>query len=144
MTDVQLSQVAWNKLSSQMNEMAEMNKLLKKVVKSTYKKLTSAPKQYPKKTPNNMKTSKKTVTFVENPTKDNKNMNKTPKRKNDSNNSKKKITSKTKTVSEVQVSASDQSVDTEDNANDFMGWRSLPDIATTSEDSDSSDTDGTE
>ena len=40
-----------------MNEMAETNKLLKKAVKSTYKKLTSVPKQYPKKTPNNMKAS---------------------------------------------------------------------------------------
>ena len=44
-----------------MNEMAEMNELLKKAVKSTYKKLTSVPKQYLKKTPNNMKTSEKTV-----------------------------------------------------------------------------------
>ena len=41
-----------------MNEMAETNKLLWRTVKSTYKKLTSVPKQYPKKT-NNMKASKK-------------------------------------------------------------------------------------
>ena len=54
MADFQLSQEAWNKLSSQMNEMAELNTFLKKAVKSTYKKLTSVPKQYPKKTPNNM------------------------------------------------------------------------------------------
>ena len=36
--DFQLSQEAWNQLSSQMNEMAEINKLLKKAVKSTYKR----------------------------------------------------------------------------------------------------------
>ena len=36
MADFQLSQEAWNKLSSQMNEMSKTNKLLK--VKSTYKK----------------------------------------------------------------------------------------------------------
>ena len=64
MADFQLSQEAWNKLSSKMNEMAEMNKLLKKAVKSTYKKLTSVLKQYPKKTPNNMGTSRKMVTFI--------------------------------------------------------------------------------
>ena len=52
-----------------------MDKLLKKAVKSTYKKLTSVLKKYPKETPNNIKTSKKTVKFIENPTKDNKNMN---------------------------------------------------------------------
>ena len=44
----QLSQEAWDKLSSQMNEMAEINELLRKTVKSMYKKLTNVPKQYPK------------------------------------------------------------------------------------------------
>ena len=33
----QLSQEAWNKLRSQMSEMAEINKLLKQAVKNTYK-----------------------------------------------------------------------------------------------------------
>ena len=42
-----------------MNEIAETNKLLKKAVKRTCKKVTSVPKQYPKKTPNNMKACKK-------------------------------------------------------------------------------------
>ena len=42
-----------------MNEMAETNKLLREAVKSTYKKLSSGPRQYPKKPPNNVKTSKK-------------------------------------------------------------------------------------
>ena len=74
--------------------MAETNKLLKKAVKSTCKKLTSVPRQYPNKTSDNMKTSKTTekiVKFIENlPYQDNKSMKKTLKRKNDSNNSKKK------------------------------------------------------
>ena len=38
--------------------MTETNKLLNKAVKTTYKKLTSAPKPYPKKTPNDMKESR--------------------------------------------------------------------------------------
>ena len=137
MADFQLSQEAWKKIRSQRNEMAETNKLLKKAVKSTYKILTTVPQQYPKKTPNNMKTSKKTKNtfkFIENPTKDNKDVNKNPKRRNDSNNSKENITSKTNTVSEILVSDSDQRMDIEDNDNDSLVWRSLPDIATTFED----------
>ena len=47
-------------------------------------------------------------------------------------------------ISEVQVTDFDQSMDTEDNDNDYIGWRSLSDIVTTSEDSDSSNNDGTE
>ena len=54
------------------------------------------------------------------------------------------MTSKMNTVSEIKVIDSDQSMDIEENKNDSMGWRSLPDIATTSEDSDSSDTNGRE
>ena len=42
--------------------------------------------------------------------KDNKDINKTPKRKNDSDNSKKNITSKAYTVCEIQVSDSDLSM----------------------------------
>ena len=75
-----------------MNEMAKTNKLLKKAVKGTYKILTSMPKQYSKKVPNNLKTSKKiekTVKFFENLTKDNKDTNKTLKGKNVKNSSKK-------------------------------------------------------
>ena len=37
----QLSQEAWNKISSQMSEMAETNKLLKRAAKNTYKTFTS-------------------------------------------------------------------------------------------------------
>ena len=91
-----------------------------------------------------MKASKKTkntVKFIENPTKD---TNKTLKGENVKNNSKKYITPYMNTISEIQVSDSDQSIDTEDNENDSMGWRSLPDMVTTSEDCDSSDTDWTE
>ena len=73
-----------------------------------------------------------------------KSVNKIPKRKNDSNDSKKNVTSKTNMVSEVQVSDSDQGMDIEDNDNDSMGLRILPDIVTTFEDSDSCDTDGIE
>ena len=40
-TDFQLSQEAWNQLSSQMNAMVETNKLLKKVVQYTYERLTN-------------------------------------------------------------------------------------------------------
>ena len=59
MIDFQHSQEAWNQLSSQMNEMAETNKLLKKAVWSTYKTVTTDQKQNPK-TSNNLKTQKKT------------------------------------------------------------------------------------
>ena len=116
MADFQLSQEAWKKLNSQRNKMAEMNKFLMKVVKTTYKKLTSVPKQYPKKT-HNIKTFKKMV----NPTKDIKNLSNTHKRKNDSDNSKKIVISETKTVIGVQVSDFYQSMDTEDRDNDSMG-----------------------
>ena len=84
------------------------------------------------------------VKFVKNPTKDNKDVNHTTKRKNDSNNSKKNIISKTNTVSEIQFSDSNQSMDIGENDIDSRGWGSLPDIVTTSKDSDSSGTDGTE
>ena len=81
-----------------MNEMAETNKHLK-AVKSTYKKLMSIPKQYPKKAPNKLKASmktEKTVKFIENPTKDNKDTNKTLKGKISS---KKNTTPNTNTIS---------------------------------------------
>ena len=87
---------------------------------------------------------KKTIKFVENPTRDKKDINRTPTRKDDSNNSKKNMTAKTNTVSQIPVSDSDQSMDIEDNDIDSMGWRGHLDIATTSKDSDLSDTDGTE
>ena len=57
-TDFQLSQKACNQLSSQMTEMTETNKLLKKAVQNTYKRLTNEQKANPKNTPNNMKTAK--------------------------------------------------------------------------------------
>ena len=91
-----------------------------------------------------MKTSKKTekaVKFVENPTKDNEDTNKTL---NVKNSSKKNITINMNTISEIEVHESDQSIGKEDNENDSMGWRNLPDMVTTSEDSGLSDTDGTE
>ena len=42
-TDCELSKEAWNKLSSQMTEMAETNMLFKRAVKNTYKKVNSIP-----------------------------------------------------------------------------------------------------
>ena len=60
MVDFQLSQVAWNQLRSQMNENTKTDKLSKKAVKNTYKRLTNLQKQNPKKTPNSMETPKKT------------------------------------------------------------------------------------
>ena len=61
--------------------------------------------------------------------------------KNDSSNNKKNAASKTDSINEIHVSDSDHSTDIEDN--DSIGWRSLPDIAT-SEDIDTCDTDETE
>ena len=55
----QLSQEDGNKVSSQMSEMTKANKLWKKAVKSTYKKLPSIQIQYPKKASNHLQTSKK-------------------------------------------------------------------------------------
>ena len=51
-----------------MSEMAETNKLLKRAVKNTYKKLTSILKQPPKKTSNTAQTPMKvdkTVKFAD-------------------------------------------------------------------------------
>ena len=90
--------------------MAETNRLLKKAIKSTYKKLTGVSKQYPKKAPNNMKTFKKTektVKFIENPTKDNKDTNEMLKGKNVKNSSEKNITPHMNTISKIQMSDSD-------------------------------------
>ena len=49
------------------------------------------------------------------------------------------MTSKTDSVTAIQVSDSDTSTDIEDN--DTIGWRSLLEIASSSEDSDTCDTD---
>ena len=53
--DFQLSQGAWNKLNSQITEMAETNKLLKRAVKNTYGKVNSIPNPPPKKASNTTK-----------------------------------------------------------------------------------------
>ena len=54
------------------------------------------------------------------------------KRQNDISNKKENMTSKTGSINEIQVSDSDSSAGIEDN--DSIGWRSLPEIATTLED----------
>ena len=84
------------------------------------------------------------VKFVNNSNKDSKDTNKTFKGKNVKNSSKKNTTPHTHTISEIQASDSDQSIDTDDNENYSMGWKNLPDMVTISEDSDLCDTDGTE
>ena len=102
--------------------------------KSTYKKLTCITKHYLKKAPNNMKTPEKTgkaVRYFENQTKDSKDTNKILKGKI------------VNAISEIQVSDSDQIMDTFEHENNSMVWRSLPNMVTHSEDSGSSDNDGT-
>ena len=54
--DVLLSQEALKQLSSQMNEMVETNKYLKKAVQGAYKKLTNVQKQNATNPPNTKKT----------------------------------------------------------------------------------------
>ena len=88
------------------------------------------------------KKTEKTVKFIANDRRGNKDISRTPTRKNDNYSSTKNLTPKMNTVSEIQVRDSDQRMDMEDN--DSMGWKNLSDIATASEDSNSSDTDGTE
>ena len=66
-----------------------------------------------------MKTEK-TVKFIENLNKDNKDTNKTLKGKNVKNSSKKNLTPNMNAISEIQASDSDQSIDTEDQENDYV------------------------
>ena len=49
----------------------------------------------------------------------------------------------TNTISEIQACDLDQSIDTDDNENDSMEWKILPNVVIMSKDSESSDTDGT-
>ena len=125
--------------------MAETNKLLKRAVKNRYKKVTSIPKQHPRKTSNDPKTSKKvdkTVKFVDKSNKDNKDTNKTLKSKSVKTSNKKNITPNT--VSEIQISDLDQNTDTDENKSDSIGWNNLPDMVMISDNSDTSDNDGIE
>ena len=57
--DFQVSQEVWNKLRSQMTEMAETNKLVKRAVKNTYNKVNSIPNPPPLKASNTTKIHKK-------------------------------------------------------------------------------------
>ena len=98
-------------------------------------------KQNPKKLPNNKKTPKKTdkvVKAVDNENRNNKDNNKSHKKRSNSSNNKKSTASKTDSVTEIQVSNTYTSIDIEDK--DSIGWKSLPKIASTSEDSDTCDT----
>ena len=69
-----------------MNEMSEINRLIKKAIKNTYKTLINIQNQSSKKTPTNVNitnTTDKTVKFIDNKGKETKNNNKFPKRKDD-------------------------------------------------------------
>ena len=58
------------------------------------------------------------------------------------NSSKKNTPPNTNTISEIQTSDLDHSVDTDDNENDSVSWKTFPNMVITSEDSDSSNPDG--
>ena len=67
-----------------MNEMSETTRLIKKAAKNTYKKFTNVQKQSPKKTRTNVKMTKKTdktVTFIDNKSKETKENKKFPQKK---------------------------------------------------------------
>ena len=143
--DFQLSQEAWNQLRKQMNVMAEINKLSKKAVQNTYKRVANVQKQNSKKTPNNLKIPKKmakTVKLVDNKGMDNKGNSKSEKEKNDSSNKKKNLTSKTDSINEIQISDADPHTDICNN--DSIGWGGLPEIVTSLEDSDTCNPDRAE
>ena len=112
--------------------MAEANKLLKRAVKNTYKKLTSILKQSPKKTSNTAKSPKKVdkkVKFADKSNKDKKDTNKTSKGKTVKTTNKKSTTPNT--VSEIQRSDSEQNTDIDKKDSDSMGWNDLPDMVLT-------------
>ena len=101
-------------------------------------------KQNPRNLPNTKKTttkSEKVVEFVHNKNKNNKDNNKTHKKKLDISNNKKNTTTKIDSVTETWVSDVDTCTEIEDNVS--MGWRSLSEISLTSENSDTCDTDVT-
>ena len=102
-----------------MTEIAETNKLLKRVVKNTYKKLNSTPNLPHKKACNTAESPKKvskTVKFADKSNKDSKDSNKTSKSKSAKANSKKYTTSNT--VSHIQTCDSDQDTEIDENDSD--------------------------
>ena len=129
MADFQLSQEVWNQLSNQINERVKTNKLLKKAVQGTYRKLTNVQKQNSRNLPNTKKTpmkSGKVVKFVDNKNKNNKDNNKSHRMKSEISNKKKNTTSKNDSITKIQVSDLETSMEMEDN--DSIGWRSVPEI----------------
>ena len=144
-TDYQHSHAAWNKLSSQMTDLAETNKLLKKAIKNAYKKVNSIPNPHPKKASNTTKAPMKvvkTVRFAGKLNKDSKDSNKTSKHNTVKANNKNNTTSNT--VIQIQTSDSDQDTEIDKNDSESMGWNNLPHTLMTSDNSDMSDIDGTE
>ena len=111
-------------------------------------KLTNVQKQSPKKTTTNVKTTKKidkTVSFVDNKCGETKENNKLPKRKEDAYNNKKKVTTKpdSNLVNEIQVSDTDSNMAIGED-DDFVGWRSLPEILGSSNEGNTFDSDDEE
>ena len=101
-------------------------------------------KQNPRNSPNPNRTatkSGKTIKFIDNKIKHDKNDGKTHKKKSNSNDIKKDKANKNDSVSKIQVSDLDTSTKIEDN--DSSGYRHFPEIPSTSEDSDSCETDET-
>ena len=101
-----------------MNKMVKTNKCLKKAVPGTHKKLTNVQKQNPKNLPNIKKTptkSENVAKFVDNKNTNNKNNNKSYKKKSDSGNNKKSMTIKNDSVTEILVSNLDTSTEVADN-----------------------------
>ena len=110
--DFQLSQEAWKQLSSQMNEIVETNKLFKKAIQGTYKKLTNVQKQSLRNSLNPKKTATKTGKIVESI--DNKiehYKNDRKRHKKNSNDIKKDKANKNDSRTEIQVSDLDISTE---------------------------------
>ena len=122
-----------------MNEMVKTNKLFKKAVQGI--NITNVQKWNSRHLPNTKKTvtkSEEVVKFIDSKNRNNKDNNKSHKK--DSSNNKKNLNNKN-SVTEKQFFDLDISMEIEDN--DCIGFKSLPEILLTSEDSNTCDTDKT-
>ena len=118
--------------------------MLKKAVKNTYKKSIASQLHPLRKLLTLQKTPKKvdkTVKFADKWDKNIKYSNKTSKIKLKANN-KKNTTSNT--ISEIQMSDSNQGTDIDENGSDSVGLNNSPDLVMTSDSRDMGDTDETE
>ena len=115
-----------------MNEMVKTSKL-KKAVQGTNIKLRNIQKQNTKSLSNTEKIStklEKVVRFVDDKNGNNKENNKTYKTNVETSNNKRNMTVKNYSVTEIQISDLDTNNEVEDNGP--LGWRSLPEIPSTS------------